>query len=82
MVKFVSSSKIQRINFGFLSEITILPFFQKLEFLGSYNIGWFHAHGPYGSHTSKTGWAVRDLIDGCGSFKVGVIPNKWKKSVI
>ena len=42
-VKFVSSSEIQRINFGFLTEITIfvteitiLFFFQKLEFLGSY----------------------------------------------
>ena len=41
MVKSVSSSKIQRINFGFLTEITIfvteitiLPFFQKLEFSG------------------------------------------------
>ena len=43
MVKSVSSSEIQRINYGFLIEInnfvieiTILPFFQKLEFLGSY----------------------------------------------
>ena len=42
-VKSVSSSEIQRINFGFsteitifVTEITILPFFQKLEFLGSY----------------------------------------------
>ena len=30
-VKSVSSSEIQRINFGFLIEITILPFFHKLE---------------------------------------------------
>ena len=36
MVKSVSSSEIQRINIGFLTKITILPFFQKLEFLGSY----------------------------------------------
>ena len=36
MVKSVSSSKIQRINFGFLIEITILPFLRKLDFLGSY----------------------------------------------
>ena len=36
-VKSVLSSEIQRINFGFLTEITILPFFQKLEFLGSYS---------------------------------------------
>ena len=36
-VKFVSSSEIQRINFGFLTEITILPFLRKLDFLGSYN---------------------------------------------
>ena len=35
-VKSVSSSKIQIINFGFLTEITILPFFHKLEFLESY----------------------------------------------
>ena len=44
-VKFVSSSEIQRINFGFfnrnykfVTEITILPFFQKLEFLVSYTM--------------------------------------------
>ena len=30
-VKSVLSSEIYRINFGFLTEITILPFFQKLE---------------------------------------------------
>ena len=36
-VKSVSSSDIQRINFRFLTEITILSFFQKLEFLGSYS---------------------------------------------
>ena len=36
-VKSVSSSEIQRINLRFLTEITILQFFQKLEFLGSYN---------------------------------------------
>ena len=35
-VKSISSSEIQRINFGFLTKITILPFFQKLEYLGSY----------------------------------------------
>ena len=35
-VKSVSSSEIQGINFIFLTEITILPFFHKLEFLGSY----------------------------------------------
>ena len=35
-VKSVSSFEIQRINSGFLTEITILPFFQKLEFLRSY----------------------------------------------
>ena len=35
-VKSVSSSEIQRINFGFLTEITILPFLRKLDFLGSY----------------------------------------------
>ena len=42
-VKSILSSKIQRINFGlfnrnysFVTLITILPFFQKLEFLGSY----------------------------------------------
>ena len=42
-VKSVSSSEIKRINYGFLTEInnfiieiTILPFFLKLEFLGSY----------------------------------------------
>ena len=42
-VQFVLSSEIYRINYGFLTEInnfvskiTILPLFQKLEFLGSY----------------------------------------------
>ena len=35
-MKSVSSSKIWRINFGFLTEITILPIFQKLKFLRSY----------------------------------------------
>ena len=35
-VKSVSSSEIWRLNFGFLIEITISHFFQKLEFLGSY----------------------------------------------
>ena len=42
-VKSVSLSKIYRINYGFLTEInnfvieiTILQFFQKLKFLGSY----------------------------------------------
>ena len=25
-------------NYNFVTEITILPFFQKLEFLGSYNV--------------------------------------------
>ena len=49
MVKSVSSSEIKRINFGFLTEITIfiteitiLPFFQKLEFLGSYTFELSH----------------------------------------
>ena len=36
-VKSVSSSEIQRINFGFLTEITIFPFLRKLDFLESYN---------------------------------------------
>ena len=35
-VKSVSLSEIQRINFGFLTEITILHFLKKLDFLGSY----------------------------------------------
>ena len=36
MVKSVSSSEIQRINFGLLTEIMILPFLRNLDFLGSY----------------------------------------------
>ena len=36
-VKSVSSSKIQIINFGFLTKITILPFLRKLDFFGSYS---------------------------------------------
>ena len=35
-VKSVSSSEIQRKNLRFLTEITILPFLKKLDFLGSY----------------------------------------------
>ena len=35
-VKSVSSSEIQRINFRFLTEITIFPFLRKLDFLESY----------------------------------------------
>ena len=37
-IKSVSSSEIQIINFGFLIEITILPFLRKLDFIGSYRI--------------------------------------------
>ena len=37
MVKSISSSEIQRINFRILIKITILPFLRKLDFLGSYN---------------------------------------------
>ena len=37
-VKSVSSSEIQRINFRFLTEIKILPFLRKLNFLGSYSV--------------------------------------------
>ena len=45
MVKSISSSDILK-NFGFLTEITILPFFKKLDFLGvshihSYFISFF-----------------------------------------
>ena len=36
-VQSVLSSEVYRINYIFLTEITILPFFHKLEFLGSYN---------------------------------------------
>ena len=36
-VKSVSSSEIKRINFRFFTEIMILPFLRKLDFLGSYN---------------------------------------------
>ena len=38
-VKLVLSSKIQRINFEFLTEIMIFPFLRKLDFLGSYTLG-------------------------------------------
>ena len=41
-VKSVFSSEIHRINFGFLTEITILPFLRKLDFLGSYSINGFN----------------------------------------
>ena len=37
-VKSVSSSEIQRINSDFFTEIMILPFLRKLDFLGSYNL--------------------------------------------
>ena len=38
-MKSVSSSEIHGINYGFLIEITILPFLTKLDFLGSYKQG-------------------------------------------
>ena len=47
MVKFVSSSEIQRINFRFLTEITILPFLRNLDFLGSYSSFLYTQSWPY-----------------------------------
>ena len=65
-VKSVSSSEILRINYGFLTEInnfvieiTILPFFQKLEFLDSYIS--FAAH--FRSLLNELGLWNMDLID-------------------
>ena len=44
-VKSVLSSEIQRIKFGFLTEITIFPFLRKLDFLESYRWPLYrHAH--------------------------------------
>ena len=61
-IKNVSSYEIYRINFGFLIEIMILPFFQKLEFLGSYRGNSAHDSSTDKNHKLLPSWTASKHI--------------------
>ena len=88
-MKSISSSEIQRINSGFLTEITILPFFQKLEFLGSYMYHDLHRQYYWSGMKRHVGDIVRRCLT-CQQVKdehqrpvgllhpLGVLKWKWE----